>query len=432
MNNTISNNTSNRAEYVETSLLAKLFTDDVKVVLVRVFSEDFSDTNNKKFFQLCRDHYFQYGQLNPSILKDRAKMGNIFDYGSIELIIKEASTELTDALIKELKDFARKRNQADVFNEARLKAVDPVVSSREITAMIYSKTREWSDELESKTHTLSEVKQEILSGDIGKRLEIGNTDLDDLFEHVGSHYRTTEVCVAYEKHGKTTYACMRSAMYLRMGYKGAYFTFEGGREDIYDSIKPYIQESDDFYIIDDCQTLDKTIAKIWELKIRHNIDFVVIDYLQRIQVDNLPMHRELERIVTISPALTDICKRENLFGLFLAQPRKPDGRLDGWKGFPSAEEIYGSGQIAKDAYIITGLFRPYFAKNLVVYNEMRNLFGVRMYDNSIAPINTVVLRVLKQRKGIVKTNTVWMKHTDEGLKVQKDTFMGGVEWKRAE
>jgi hypothetical protein len=225
---------------------------------------------------------------------------------------------------------------------------------------------------------------------------------------------------------------MRASMYLKQGYKGAYFTFEGGREDIYYSMQPYMTDSNNLFIIDSCQTLEATIAKIWELRMRHDIDFIIIDYLQRINVTGIRYHEEVNRIVTISTELTNICQRENIFGLFLAQPRKPSEDLSGWKHFPTAESIYGSGQIAKDAYIITGLYRPRFIKGCLYRNRVTKEYGVESNTGDICHPDSVFLRVLKQRRGITKMQTVQMIHSNKGLNVERIVYDNNGNWIKGE
>lgn len=422
----------NRAEYVEASILAKLFTSDCTYILTQVHEDDFANGSHKKFYKICSDHYFKYGQLTKSILQDKAKIGGMFDYGTIDLYIESVSQESIKALIKELKDFARKRLQETALRKILLATQDVNTSSDTINDEIYSKLRTWTDMQEVKAYTLSEVKDEIGDNNLGTRLHIGEPMLDNLYDTVGSHKRTTEVLLAYEKHGKTSYACMRCAQYIKQGYKGAYFTFEGGREDIYYSMQPYMKESDNLFIIDNCQTLESTVAKIWELKMRYDIDFIVIDYLQRINVTGIRYHEEVSRIVTVSTELTNIVQRENIFGLFLAQPRKPSEDLSGWKSFPTAESIYGSGQIAKDAYIITGLFRPRFAKGLTYRNNVTRLYAVQSHTGEYCHPDSVFLRVLKQRRGITKMETVQMVHTNNGLNVERNVFDDNGNWLRAE
>jgi len=413
---------SNRAEYIEASILAKIFTDDCRIIFVRVFESDFSDTNHAKFFTICKSHYFAYGQITKSVLQDKAKLGNLFDYGTIDHYIASVVDESVDALILELKDFARKREQEQILKEITKMTCDITITSNDITSKLYSSTRKWSDNLEAKSYTMNDIALELESGIIGERLRIGEADLDMLYWDNGSHKRTTEVCVAYSKTGKSNYACYRTALYLKQGYRGAYFTFEGGREMIYDFMKPHIQRSDDLFIIDSCRDLDQTIAKIWELKIAENIDFVVIDYLQRIPVAGLSQHQELERIVNISPALTSICHQENIFGLILAQPNRPPREKKGWQNFPTTDSIYGSTQIEKDAYIISALFRPAQFSGLVYRNSSLKADAVQMYDGTLAHYHTVSLRVLKQRKGVVQMKTVNMVHTDDGLHIPKNPF----------
>jgi hypothetical protein len=220
---------SNRAEYIEASILAKIFTDDCRIIFVRVFESDFSDTNHAKFFTICKSHYFAYGQITKSVLQDKAKLGNLFDYGTIDHYIASVVDESVDALILELKDFARKREQEQILKEITKMTRDITITSNDITSRLYSSTRKWSDNLEAKSYTMNDIALELESGIIGERLRIGEADLDMLYWDNGSHKRTTEVCVAYSKTGKSNYACYRTALYLKQGYRGAYFTFEGGR-----------------------------------------------------------------------------------------------------------------------------------------------------------------------------------------------------------
>lgn len=193
--------------------------------------------------------------------------------------------------------------------------------------------------------------------------------------------------------GKTSMALAMAYNVSRIGKNVAYYCFEMAEEKMYEKILahhgniPYFilerrkpqeierwkdtiveksAELDNFglQIFDESVTpdLDRLIDSIRYRVARNNVEFVVIDYLQKVPVPNV--EREYDRITKVSDRLTFIAKECNIAILALVQPNNAyERRMVTEGGLPSLIDMHGSGQIAKDAANVLFIIRRRYGKD---------------------------------------------------------------------
>jgi len=245
---------------------------------------------------------------------------------------------------------------------------------------------------------------------------------NDYFKEVGRHKGTTEVAVAHTKHGKTEYALWKCLKFLQQGHKGIYFIMEGTDTSIKNKLirKFNIEEKllDNLIIIDKPQanTIEKISSLIKYWKIKKDIDFVVVDYMQRIDPPNRSNNSRTEHITHVSNRLTDISIESKVFMLILAQPHRVDKFRKKWDLQPEARDLDGASAIEKDAHLLTSIFRPVMIKDLQVVSEMtgrilnvldpvgqavdKNSMFIQQKLNRAEEINTTYIQFIHQSEGI--------------------------------
>lgn len=109
------------------------------------------------------------------------------------------------------------------------------------------------------------------------------------------------------------------------------------------------------YIDDEAFTLSDIKAKCTNLKIKHGLDVIIIDYLQLIEGNNKNVYSREQEISKISRELKKLAKRLNITVIALSQlSRAPEQRAD---HRPILADLRESGAIEQDADIIMMLYR---------------------------------------------------------------------------
>lgn len=109
------------------------------------------------------------------------------------------------------------------------------------------------------------------------------------------------------------------------------------------------------YIDDEAFTLSDIKAKCTNLKIKHGLDVIIIDYLQLIEGSNKNVYSREQEISKISRELKKLAKRLNITVIALSQlSRAPEQRAD---HRPILADLRESGAIEQDADIIMMLYR---------------------------------------------------------------------------
>ncbi|MCY7357638.1 MAG: DnaB-like helicase C-terminal domain-containing protein, partial [Rudanella sp.] len=130
-------------------------------------------------------------------------------------------------------------------------------------------------------------------------------------------------------------------------------------------------------------------AKCRRLKAQHDIQMVVIDYLQLMQGDNSKGGNREQEIASISRALKNLAKELNVPVIALSQLSRAVETRGGDKK-PQLSDLRESGSIEQDADMVMFLYRPEY------YNITQDEAG-----NSTAGIGEVI--VAKNRSGSLDT-----------------------------
>ncbi|MCS6834206.1 MAG: replicative DNA helicase, partial [Flammeovirgaceae bacterium] len=137
-------------------------------------------------------------------------------------------------------------------------------------------------------------------------------------------------------------------------------------------------------------------AKCRRLKAQHQIQLVVIDYLQLMRGDNTKGNREQE-IASISRALKQIAKELNIPVMALSQLNRSVETRGGEKR-PLLSDLRESGSIEQDADIVMFLYRPdyYGITEDESGNSCKGLVEVIIAKNRHGSLEDVPLRFIHQ------------------------------------
>jgi replicative DNA helicase len=217
--------------------------------------------------------------------------------------------------------------------------------------------------------------------------------------------------------GKTAFAlevCKRAAQYY--GYKPGFFSYEtaiesllmrmicsdaqvsshhlkhGGitdseKERLNKYLKVYKQM--DMYIDDNQYSIDVLVSKIETVKEQHNIDFVVVDYLQLIPVKGRTREEEISYI---SRTLKGTVMRLGLPIIAISQLSRRSARKGGAP--PTLDDLRESGALEQDADVVIFPHRPFY-------------YGIRKKDGKNM-VNVAEIHIAKHRNGpIGMAELVW-------------------------
>lgn len=248
-------------------------------------------------------------------------------------------------------------------------------------------------------------------------------DFGDFYEHAGCFKGQTEVIFGHPKHGKTAYAIYRAAGFLEAGNKGLYITMEDTHIKIKNKFEQQLGPNHSYkhnlFISDrsiGTKDLDDVCKFLRYHKVVDNIDFAVVDYIQRIPVKGLGANDEVARVVEASNRITDLANELDMLILLLAQPHRIDkGRRD-YQMFPEVHDLHGSSAIEKDAFVATSIFRPNQVDSLCNFNHANELLDVTSPSGGKINRNSIFARQRLNREDEKSTKWMQLIHTDHGLR----------------
>ncbi len=269
--------------------------------------------------------------------------------------------------------------------------------------------------------TITEIEKIETEKGTFTKLEHG-FDYLGFYDKAGSHKGQTEVIFGHPKHGKTVYSVHRCCEYLKKGYKGLYITLESTFVDIKNKFNTQLTGKPDFkdhiFIADrstGAKDLHSIISMIKSTKIRHNIDFVAVDYIQRVSVKGLSPKEDVLKVMEVSNRLTDLANEYNLLLLLLAQPHRIDKMRRKWGAMPEVFDLYGSGAIEKDAFVATAVFRPIIMDDLVIRDKNGYIESVLDWTGNPQNKNSVFVCQKLNREAERVSSLLHLIHTDTGL-----------------
>jgi replicative DNA helicase len=138
------------------------------------------------------------------------------------------------------------------------------------------------------------------------------------------------------------------------------------------------------------QNMLRIAANARRLKLRHNIELVVIDYLQLIDPDNSKRDSRQEQVASISRRLKFLARELNIPVIALSQlNRKPEDRTD---RTPRLSDLRESGSIEQDADSVLLLHRPEVDEP----GKEVGIVEIILEKQRNGPIGKVTLTYLKQ------------------------------------
>jgi len=420
------------APHYERSVLGTMLLDrhTAPVVLGRLETDDFYDQHHRIIYTAMQQLADRSEDIDLLSVEHQLRENGTYDQtGSYLGELTRAATGDLESKIDVIKDKATRRNLDHSLKLVHPMIFDNAVETGKITAKIE----------ESQHHALQQsaipglTPQQIYERDQDRpkfeRLKIGVPFFDHTFyATAGSHKGSTEVVIGHTKHGKTRYAKLRAALYAQQGYKGLYFTAEDTDSSVQQDIWRLLDDPEDaenIIIVDKSQgvtDLDKLINAIryWDAKI--GLDFVVVDYLQRIPVRDVPYGEEGTRIIHCSNRLTDLAVELALFVMNLAQPHRLEKTRRGWNAEPEVHDIYGSSAIEKDAYMVTSVFRPVLIKELRNTDHTGSTSTIQGPDGNNADKNSVYIRQKINRNDELYTQHFQFIDTDNGLRIASEVM----------
>jgi len=406
-----------RLVYVEQAIIGALLQSSEKdspystdQILSRVMPAEFYSDSVRSLYERIHAHYVLYDSISKAVIYDKSDNMKLFRRDDLQKWQKDAAEEKPDSLITEFKDYYSKRLQHEMLVKVAKRLYDESRSSKDVFELISTEITKLSIDNETKSTSLRDVEIEIESGAGGQKLPISEPDIAEVYEHAGSQTYQTEVHVAASKHGKTSYACYRIADYANNGIKCAYFSLESSRFDLYKKIKPLLNSDeamDNICIIDNARSSTQIASKMYEMRISQGVQFCVIDYIQLVTSDDVKYGEETPRIAESSIILTTATLQNEMLSLILAQPKKIDfNHRKGWKAMPTIDDIYGSGQIVKDAFCITAGFRPFIVPGLQWVNKFDGSFATESHRGDVVNKGSYFVRMLISREGELNLKTL--------------------------
>lgn len=341
----------------------------------------------------CRNIFFAMKELYES--------GNIINLNSVSTISNETGPsklneiydlELTDANFKLYFEQLETQMYKNKIKELSVQ-IENAKNKNEIITGIES-LLEKTNVNDFKISTMKELAIEYMENKQNKN----DNDIIDVdipfFTNSGFLFRKKEVVVIAGRptQGKTTYAVNIASRLAKSKYAGAIITTEQTEQTLFQKklaintnigfnrIERYdftkVQEIklaqnlekevlNNLYFIDKGRINDIQIEQaVKKLKYKYNIDFLIIDYLQRLKWHNEKLSR-FERVSNLSNFMKEIAKEYNLLLFELAQVKR-NGDNE-----PTMDDLKDSGDIEQDADKI--IFLHEFEKQGALKSKVKHI-----------------------------------------------------------
>lgn len=401
------------------------------IIMPKLSVDAFTTSDNRAIFEGIKSLYDS--DVDVDLLSLENWLEDNKAWGKKELAnLQHYEPIYTDAedKVDELNDKKAKRNLLDGLLEITRNIQSEPKGASDFVTELERLISEGVKEVKIPGLTMDQIKERDANSPKFEQIYMGDKFFDHTFySDVGSRKGQYEVVLGRPKHGKTHYAIWRSVLYASMNHKVVYFTMESNDREIYNRFSNYFGGHNKNVIIVDksgVSNLTEIIQAMRYWKAVWGAEICVIDYLQRVPVQDVNYHDETKRIVVCSNYLSDLAIKENILCIGLAQPSNPDRRSRrGYKMEPEVWDIYGSGAIEKDAFMVSNVFRPSEIEELCIYDYDGSIRGVKApgseSEADMLHKNTVFIRQKIVRDGQKYVPYVKFKHTDNGLeRVKKD------------
>lgn len=249
---------------------------------------------------------------------------------------------------------------------------------------------------------------------VKRKLLTGQYKIDEgVYEHSGLRIGDYHCIMADSGHGKTQYAMMLTRLLLNAGHKGMWVNLEDHAIDLAKYFGAECgKNSSNLWLLEKKFNLEDIKKEIRIVNKSHNLDFIVIDYIQKVE-----NHERMKtpRVEHTSDSLAKFLLEQDLNGQILSQVTiNQDQYRNGWNLEPRQNDTRDSKQIKQDAMAMTAVFRPSKVEDLVLENAGE--VWSKDYNGDPQPYNSVYARQVKIRSGQQKHMRLHLiHHESKGL-----------------
>jgi replicative DNA helicase len=232
----------------------------------------------------------------------------------------------------------------------------------------------------------------------------------------GMYRGQIEITIADSGHGKTTYAMYKALRVMEQGYKVAWYQLEDSPRKTLERIA-FANEAllQKIFITSRIRDIEDIKRDLRTLKRQHEIDYVVVDYIQNVSCKNAK--GRTDEVEYASRELTSLMDELQVVGHVLSQVTIDSKTRKGWQLEPRYSDVRQSQQIKQDAHLITSVFRPYVIETLQSGDKAIDWNGTPSLHK-----DSVFIRQRKVRDGEITNKTIHMIHTDKGLRIASEYF----------
>ncbi len=391
--------------------------DRIGETIAKVDIEDFYLPEHQEIYEAVCEIYLSTSKLDAVILRERLKQNDKSELdvlGGVDVYVPKLVETLTSAanldyFVEIVKRKAKNRKiikTAESIDEAARGTDPPDEKIEQIQELASSLT---PIEIGGDLYQVKDVTQEAMEDLLEEKTGL-NTGFSKMDWHVGG-LRPGNLCVvaARPSMGKTAWAIDVALNVARGGKAVVIYSLEMTRSELVQrmicsiarvdshKIRQHQYKSEDItelglaasslndykiHIKDISQLTPESLRiSLMNIKRRHGVELVIIDYLQLMQIQRKSENRQQE-ITTISRKLKETAKGEGLPVIVLSQLNREVEHRQNHK--PQLSDLRESGSIEQDADIVILLHRPdWYHKGDEDYNKT----------------NTGIFQVAKSRNG---------------------------------
>jgi len=391
---------------------------------------DFKDVKNRQAFGIIEMFYDQGKDVDPVVLIDEWIDLEIYDKGEARQVASayEGDTDF-EPKIEQLKKMGGMRKaKKDIGKLHQLSTKN--TSPENLASKAFDMAVSWNNGSHKKYYTAKEVEEQEQNNEVGEKLDIGIPLFDDqVYKNAGLNKGTMKAIMFREKHGKTRSTCWEVAQHLRQGRTVLYVTLEGQNKKIKGNVKQILQSEwkdhyDRLLLKDSAVVVDEIRSAIIEACFVDEVDVVVVDYLQRMELNTDKFISENVKFNECCKALTDLCVKYDFLLNLLSQATSQEKQKKGYGNVPDVYDAYGSKQIIKDASMIMIGFRPSWYEELIQKDPMSGKLYATDPNEQRCPYSSVFVKpVLSREKLDIAHQYVHMIDTDQGLKLHSQNLI---------
>lgn len=406
------------------TLLGTMLSEEVaEAVMSATCEEHFFDTRNRALYQACRKAWDNTRTCDISMV-----IANLREADSLNAVGGPAWLEqnismgihigITESTLHDLHGYYLKRQVISRAGELSVRAhdMDGYDAVDELEKVASNVGGEFIQVVSERGDIMLKRLRESA---LPPKIKMGVAKFDDIIHKDSGMYRgQIEITIADSGHGKTTYAMYKAIKVMQQGYKVAWYQLEDSPRKTLERLAQVDERLlSSFYITSRIRDIEDMKRDIRALKRKHEIDYVVVDYIQNVTSKNAK-HRH-DEVEYASRELTSLMDELQVVGHILSQVTIDQRQRRGWGLEPRYSDVRQSQQIKQDAHLMTALFRPF------VVESLQSECGTKAIDwngNPTLHKDSVYIRPVKVRDGEMTNVRVHMIHTVAGLRLASEYF----------